>query len=290
MRDTNREDADRFCSTSILAATRRDPDGRILAPVKLNGQGPFEFIVNTGAGRSAVSDRVVRRLGLSLDDEPPILVHGVTGSTRVPAVRVESMALGNLRLAAIAVPVIANALGLADGFLSLTDFVNDRILLDMQQDRILLPQGAPPPNACPGAAVLRMDPAHLRAITVDARVHGIHMKAIVDTGAGATLGNLAMYRALTHRVLSETDRIEVVGATIPGRIWKPQPLPALELGSLRILGARIAYGEIPLFEHLRLMRTPAMLLGMDILGQFAGILINFKGKTIQLHPRKQKGR
>jgi hypothetical protein len=38
------------------------------------------------------------------------------------------------------------------------------------------------------------------------------------------------------------------------------------------------------------MSTPAMLLGMDILGQFAGILIDYKGKTIQLQPRKQNGR
>jgi predicted aspartyl protease len=275
-------------TTGILVTTRRDPNGRILAPVKINGQGSFELIVNTGAGRSALSEAVARRLRLSLDTEPPILVHGVTGSTSVPTVRVDSMALGHLRASAIALPIIANTFGSADGFLSLTDFVAERILLDMQRNKMILPQGVAPSGAFPGGAVLRMDPAHVRVMAVDARVHGITVKAIVDTGAECTLANLALRKALTQQVLSASDTIELVGATVLGQISKPQPLPAMELGSLRILGARIAYGDLPLFEYLKWNSTPAMLLGMDILGQFESLLLDYQNRLIRFQPRTSR--
>src|SRR5690606_32715782 len=35
--------------------TRRDRIGRIIAPVIINGQGPFRFVVDTGATHSAIS-------------------------------------------------------------------------------------------------------------------------------------------------------------------------------------------------------------------------------------------
>jgi len=271
--------------TGVLVATRRDSDGRMLAPVKINGQGPFEFIVNTGATRSALGESVVRRLRLSLDAEFPILVHGVTGSSCVPTVRVDSMTLGPLRASAIALPVLGNTLGSADGFLSLTDFVTERILIDMQRNRMVLPQGVGPLGAFHGGVDLRMDPAHQHVVVIDTRIHGIAVKAVVDTGAQCALGSLALRRAITLQHLNASNHIEVAGASERGKISTPHLLPALELGSLRILGAQIVYGELPLFEYLGWTSTPAMLLGMDILGQFESVLLDYTNRLIRLQPR-----
>src|SRR5262245_22989425 len=45
--------------------TRSDRLGRVVAPVIVNGQGPFRFIVDTGANRSAVSQALADQLGLT---------------------------------------------------------------------------------------------------------------------------------------------------------------------------------------------------------------------------------
>ena len=62
---------------------RRDTRGRLLAPVEINGQGPFHLVVNTGASSCVVTERVAKRLKLPMDDGLSILVHGVTAKTRV---------------------------------------------------------------------------------------------------------------------------------------------------------------------------------------------------------------
>jgi predicted aspartyl protease len=271
-----------------LVATRRDPNGCILAPVKINGQGPFEFIVNTGAGRSVISETLARRLGLCLDSEPPILVHGVTASSRVQTVRVDSMVLGHLRASAVVMPVIANLFGSYSGFLSLADFAIERLLIDMHNNRLLIPRSLAPPGSYPSSATLAMDPAHTQLVVVDTKVDGILVRAMIDTGADVTLGNLALHRALTHQQLAADEQTDIQGATMRSRIGKLQALPAMELGSLRIVGARIAYGNLSLFEHLKWASTPAVLLGMNILGQFESVLLDYMNRMIRFQPRSAR--
>src|SRR5512135_364355 len=48
------------------APTRRDQVGRVLAAVKINGQGPLRFIVDTGSNRSAIAPETVAKLGLTI--------------------------------------------------------------------------------------------------------------------------------------------------------------------------------------------------------------------------------
>src|SRR5262245_48388599 len=66
--------------------TQRDRIGRILAPVMINGKGPFRLIIDTGANHSTVSPHILEKLGLVPAPENDRIVHGVTGSARVPSV------------------------------------------------------------------------------------------------------------------------------------------------------------------------------------------------------------
>jgi len=45
-----------------VAPTLRDRIGRIWAPVRINGRGPFRLVVDTGSNRSAVTTSVVEAL------------------------------------------------------------------------------------------------------------------------------------------------------------------------------------------------------------------------------------
>ena len=274
--------------TGTMISTRRDPNGRLLAPVKINGCGPFQLIVNTGAGRSAITSSVATALGLPLDDAPPLLVHGVTGSIPVPTVRVGSMCLGGMDVPVGSLPVIADPIGGADGYLSLSSLGSECIAIDLVRNTLALLKGAPPVSERSGTATLRMDQSRRQMLAIGTRVQRVEVTTIIDTGAQATLGNLALHYALTHRAVGATELVELVGGAVAGRIGTPQPLPMMEIGSLRIFGARIAYGDLPLFGYLNLSAAPAMLLGMDIVGQFAGLLLDYKHRTVQFRPRTAK--
>lgn len=65
----------------------------VLVPLKVNGHGPYEFILDTGASTSTVDRRLVRRLGLPRTGQTA-RVTGVTGSAVVPVVRVTRWTLG----------------------------------------------------------------------------------------------------------------------------------------------------------------------------------------------------
>ncbi|HEX6572433.1 MAG TPA: aspartyl protease family protein, partial [Steroidobacteraceae bacterium] len=44
---------------SYAVPTRLDRAGRVLAPVMVNGQGPYRFILDTGANRAVLAPRVL---------------------------------------------------------------------------------------------------------------------------------------------------------------------------------------------------------------------------------------
>jgi hypothetical protein len=50
-------------------------------------------------------------------------------------------------------------------------------------------------------------------------------------------------------------------------------------------GARVTFDEVPLFGRLNLLAEPAMLVGMDVLRQFGGMLIDYRKQTVQFRPR-----
>ena len=74
-----------------VAPTTRDHIGRIWAPVMINGKGPYRLVLDTGATRSAIMQRVVDDARLPLDTKP-IRLRGVTGTRTVQAAHAKTLA------------------------------------------------------------------------------------------------------------------------------------------------------------------------------------------------------
>jgi len=77
-----------------------------MAPVKINGQGPYRFLVDTGATRSAIAQRLVQLLQLPAGAPASLTLNGVTGTAAVPAVHVDSLEAGDLVLHNVQMPVL----------------------------------------------------------------------------------------------------------------------------------------------------------------------------------------
>jgi len=52
-------------AASVAGATTNDAAGRAVALININGQGPFRFILDTGANRSVLSRALATHLGLA---------------------------------------------------------------------------------------------------------------------------------------------------------------------------------------------------------------------------------
>ena len=74
-------------NASATGATSRDGSGRAVALIHINGQGPFRFIIDTGANRSVVSEALATRLGLAHAGVG--LVHSVDGAEPARLVNVD---------------------------------------------------------------------------------------------------------------------------------------------------------------------------------------------------------
>ncbi|MEZ0163331.1 retropepsin-like aspartic protease [Kineococcus sp. LSe6-4] len=92
-------------TTVDLQVLQQGPATLALVPVTIAGQGPFPFVLDTGASSSAVNSGLVQQLGL----EPTggsADVSGVTGTQQVQLVTVPDWAVGDTALPAGAVGAI----------------------------------------------------------------------------------------------------------------------------------------------------------------------------------------
>ena len=76
----------------------------ILLPVKVNGQGPFEFILDTGAGTSLLSPEVAKQLKVKVVSSKE--GHSAGGKVAVSLAKVDSLAVGDAKLDDVDVGIV----------------------------------------------------------------------------------------------------------------------------------------------------------------------------------------
>jgi hypothetical protein len=121
----------------FAAPTRLDRIGRVMTTVKVNGKGPFRFVIDTGASRSTLAPHLARTLNLKPSVGRNVMLNGVTGAAEVPTVAVDSIEIGALRFEQQNLPVIfTSIMGNADGILGVAGFKDQRIDADFKRDRV----------------------------------------------------------------------------------------------------------------------------------------------------------
>ncbi|MGI5227089.1 retropepsin-like aspartic protease [Actinoallomurus sp. CA-142502] len=109
----------------------------VYVPMKVNGHGPYEFVLDTGSSNSSVDRSLVRRLGLPRTGQQHP-VQGVTGSGMVPVVRVHHWTLGGLPMHSTSLSVVDLGIGVAGllGSDELCRFGN--VILDFRHNRLVI--------------------------------------------------------------------------------------------------------------------------------------------------------
>jgi predicted aspartyl protease len=272
----------------FVAPTRRDRVGRIWAPVYVNGLGPFRLVLDTGASHSALTPKLAEELGIPLDASPTVMLRGATGSTPVPMVPVRTLEYGELLLEPRRLPVIPDALGGAEGVLGMDGLANKRIHIDFRRDSITIMRSKNQ-RAAGGYATIPVKFLRGRLLVVDAYVGGVPVKAVIDTGGQATLGNEALRAALAERRRrQEREAVpdQVTGSTLDVQAGNRVATPAITIGELLVRNPAMTFADFAIFEHWKMTQQPAMLIGMDVLGLLDTLIIDYRRKELQVKLRR----
>ncbi len=268
-----------------VAPNTRDSIGRIWAPVLINGKGPFRLVLDTGASRSAVTQRVVDRAGLPLQPKP-VALRGVTGTAVVPAVKAETLAFGELVIENSVMPVVADAFGGADGVLGSDGMGDKRIEIQFLRDRITIARSRNQ-RAAEGFAVMPFKHAHNRGMRVDAMVGPIRTTALIDSGAQVTVGNLALREALARRrnELNTYDQ-SIMGVTEQIQAATRVRIPSIVAGGLIVKNPNILFSDLHILGYWQLNANPALVIGMDVLGSLDTLIIDYRRNELHVKTRR----
>ncbi len=228
---------------------------------------------------------VALALGIPLDQSPPVMLRGVTGSATVPTIKVNNLSVGELDMVATVLPIVPDALGGAEGILGYEGLSNKRIFIDFRHDKITISYSR---DDRTGLGFIKVPFKSLRGqlIVVGVMIDQIRVKAIIDTGGQTTIANLALRDALArHRRQLKGTPDQIVGATKDIQEGEVIPMPAIDFGSIQIKDSGVTFGDLFIFKQWDLTEEPAILIGMDALGLFDALVIDYRRHELEIRTR-----
>lgn len=242
------------------------PTGHWAATVRVNGEGPFEFIVDTAASVSAVFPNLRERLALA--GVGTRAINGASGTQAFGIFRLERIDIDGRSARGIAAigldgipgdPVSAGIVG-AD---LLSRFIAE---FDLPGGQLRLHD--------PGTALAgswREVPFRLNGVrfaVLDGELDGRPVTMILDTGARRTIVNWpgAQAAGIARDAADLVPDEPIGGATSHRTQAVRRDFDSLAAGPLRLSAARITIADLPVFAQLGLAGRPAMILGIDRLG------------------------
>ena len=256
-------------------AARADLSLRMTAPGTVNGLGPYQFVVDTGANRSVISRELAAALKLPSAASAPL--HSVAGMEMVETVRIEHLAVSGLDVPSDQIPILpANRLG-ADGLLGVDGLGGRRLIMNFRERSLTITSGAPRPKREPLLVEVSARRRFGQLMIIDAAIEQTPVVAFLDSGAQSTVGNLALYNRVRNsaEVLAPRQETLILSATDQTAVGLIGTIPALRLGRVIVQTTRGAFADLHAFEIWDLIRKPAILLGMDVLRHFDWVEMDY---------------
>ena len=257
---------------------------RMAVRVNLDNDRSPLFVIDTGAERTAISDRLAAEM--NLQPGPPVLVHGITAAEVVPTVELPRLDFFGRRFIHMTPPVFPHAVLGADGLLGLDVLSRFRLTLELRQRRVMIAPSGPDivvrGIAFGRASRVRNNIADTRGgrfgqlFLTNVQVDGVPAVAFVDSGAQYSIANLALIRAVDARVgPAARSRIQVYGVIGQSLMVDSGAVSSLRLARRELGPTPLLFGDLHAFRVLDLIERPALLLGADILTRFSRITLDY---------------
>ena len=261
----------------------RQADTRLNVEVRLNGRGPYRFVVDSGADTSAVGLRIARDLQLPLGR--PAILNGMTSRDVVDRVKVAALQLGPSTIHDLEVPALREIDLGGDGLLGIDALVRQRLMMDFEAKVIKVEDASVPLKISPGDIVIIAKRQRGQLILTQVKTGSTRMDAVIDTGSEVTIGNTALRDKLLRR-RNKFWNVEAIGVTGTSMNLQMAIVPELQLGPVTLRDVPIAFADVPPFRLFGIDDGPALLLGTDLLATFRRVSLDFKSRKVRFQLRR----
>jgi predicted aspartyl protease len=274
-------------AASAAGGITQDSAGRAVARISINGQGPFRFIIDTGANRSVLSQALATRLGLEHSGEG--LVHSIDSAAPAKLVNVDSLSFGDLHLSSGETPVLDGPMLAEEHGLLGVDGMAGRLLhVDFTRQCVEIYES---PAQLPMEGWLSV-PARMRfgtMLTVQGAIRGVKVNVLLDTGSDLSLANEKFREALrdvaTRSIEYKGDFAFTFGrpVVLERSVWTPR----LNLGDTFVDNVIAYIGNFHIFDVWGLQDEPTLLIGTDVLTRSREMAIDYERGVVYFrkHPR-----
>lgn len=252
---------------------------RMTVSVQVNGKGPYRFVVDSGADTSVIGQRIAR--ALQLPAGTPVLLNGITDSSRVDRVLVDSLQLGQSTIPDLQLPVLKEQDLGGDGMIGIDALVEQRLMMDFETRTIKVEDARIPPPHLADEIVVTARRRRGQLILTQVTANRKTIDAVIDTGSEITIGNLALRDRLIRRDPDKFTTIGVTGVTGVTLNLQLARVAELRIGSIVLRNVPIAFAEVPPFAVFDLSNEPALLLGTDLLESFRRISLDFRARKVR---------
>jgi hypothetical protein len=256
--------------------TGHDNFEHMMGPVMINGQGPFQFLIDTGANVSCVSRDLAQRLMLA--ELPPARVHTIVGVRERPGVMIDHLQVGERKRRSVRAASLPLTDGL-DGVLGIDWLTAQRLELGFKAKSLAITRSRED-LAREGSAVVPARRRMGQLTIIDADVSGKRINAIIDSGSQMTICNTALRELIAasdrrHGRVDPYQRLKMetlIGEQFWGELLY---VPFMRLGGLHLGNVPVVYSEMHVFDIWDLKSKPSVVLGMDLLTQFDTVAMDF---------------
>ncbi len=243
-------------------------NGLLTVPVRINDAKPVRFMIDTGATRSAIYKSSALELGLPIESEKTVQIHGMIQNERRPEIRASKFVLGNYSVINTPLAILDRPKDEAleietdlSGILAMDILINYQLIFDHKSKTLHFTKNRKKPLKIPQhwkQIKLTTNPyiddgRNLRFLEM--RMIGSNTSALLDTGSELNIMNwhVAKYpnvRQLRKR-LRETwkltgaigqfkprVRAQIKGFRAGQKYWRNQEFIVMDFDSLDILGIK----------------------------------------------------
>ena len=268
-------------------------DNRVFVEVRLNGQGPFHFILDTGAGGFSIDDAVAQKLGLEVEEAGQGTGVGEK-AVRAGRTRIAEAQIGDLRFEELEVGVFpggdsGNVFGKKplDGVVGLEVF--QHVVVKHDYIRRVLTFTLPDRFSYSGHGVIVHFDRPRYIPIVNAELDGVPGKFGIDTGARSAL--LAYGPFVEQNKLKEKYNAKLEGITGWGIGGPVRSLlaRAKELRIGRVVARNLVVRLSTQKGGLTTSSEMAGLIGPDVLSQF-DLIVDYSRNRIIFEKNQRYGR
>jgi predicted aspartyl protease len=264
-----------------------DSTGHVVVPALVNGKGPYDFILDTGADESAVYAWFAKSLALPKGESREL--SGATGSeqmtvTRLSTLGVDGHVVGNID--ADTVPDRTDGAKIA-GIVGVDLMAHQLAVIDFACKTFALR-----PVEDVGADIVGNNAKLIKAgsinggnqLTLPVTVNGVAGTAVLDTGSRSTQINSTFAAAVGISPNSNAFKdIATRGATKTSISARVGPIGTVHFAGITRVDAVARVVDLPYLKEAGLADVPAMNLGLDLL-RGTRLTVDYSARRFWLAP------